>query len=381
MVDVLEERSTESTAAWFQEHPDIEVISRDRGKEYKQGATEGAPDATQVADRWHLLKNLRDNLKQWLDTKQTYLKAAAGAFEPDPTQSEAPASESSSEQTGEGVGNTEANQPSDTPEGATETPNTPDTLTKAQQQKVLRQAKRQQRYDAVKQLRQQGVSKSEIARRLNLNWRRVRKYLEAESCPVPTQRSPRGESILAAYHDYLQRRWQEGCHNATQLWREIRALGFEGSRRTVADWAIKKRPAHCSGDASQQVAPWSAHRASWLLVRPIEELSQQEQQALERMLQSNVQVSTAHNLAQCFRQMVTQRQSEMLDPWLTDATQSGIKALRNFAKSLRNALCLPWSQGQVEGQVNRLKMIKRSMYGRANVDLLRKKVMGCSLAV
>ncbi len=371
-VDLLAERSTESFESWLKSHPGVEIISRDRGKEYIKGANNGAPEALQVADRWHLLHNLREHIEGFLDTKPVCLKVAAECTD----------SQGSCKTETQSEGATTLPEASP-PDGSS--PTTPDqgNLTQTQQQTLARRARRQARYEAVKALHQKGISKSEIARRLDLNWRTVRKYIESDTPPTASRRTRR--THLDRYLGHLRQRWEEGCHNATQLWRELRQLGFGGCQKTVSNWAAKKRRAlgaSASTAIAQQVVPWSARRASWLLVKAHDELEPDEQQALERMSSADEHLLEALGLAQCFVQMVKQRQPQKLDKWLKDATNSNIKPLKSFAKGLKgdlsavtNALSLPWSQGQTEGQVNRLKLVKRSMYGRANFDLLRKRVL------
>ena len=361
-VDVLPDRSAELVAEWLRAHPGVEIISRDRGKEYIKGAT----DAIQVADRWHLLKNLRDTLKQLLEGKRACLRAAA-------------------EESGQNV--SEQEQPGKSIESeeipTVRTPKTPTKLTKAEKRKLEGRGKRQERYEAVKELHKLGLSKSEISRCMKLNWRTVSKYTTADKCPMyPERRRP---SKLDPYIDYIQKRWESGCHNATQIWREIRDMGFDGARRTVAKWATEKRKSlRSSGSAAttRQVVPWSSHRASWLLVSEEDQLTEEDKQALERMKQADEKVAQAYMLGQRFVRMIREQESESLLPWLEDATNSGIDALKQFAKGITqdldavtNALLLPWSNGQTEGQVNRLKLIKRKMYGRANFDLLRRRVL------
>jgi transposase len=206
-------------------------------------------------------------------------------------------------------------------------------------------------------------------------------------------------SKLTPYMSYIQQRWEAGCHNASQIWRELRDLGFDGSRGLVASWLANQRAkdpssfAHISSPDSiappnsvappiKEVVPWSASRASWLLVKQEEELTEDDIQALERMKQVDEKVAEAYTLGQRFAGMVRERQPESLLPWLEDIAKSGISALTGFANGIKqdlaavtNALSLPWSNGQTEGQVNRLKLIKRQMYGRANFDLLRRRVL------
>ena len=128
--------------------------------------------------------------------------------------------------------------------------------------------------------------------------------------------------------------------------------------------------------------PWSVSRASWLLVSAEDELTEEDKQALERMKEADEKVAQAYELGQRFTGMVRERQHESLLPWLEDVAKSKIDALTGFANGIKqdlaavtNALSLPWSNGQTEGQVNRLKPIKRQMYGRANFDLLRRRVL------
>jgi transposase len=200
-------------------------------------------------------------------------------------------------------------------------------------------------------------------------------------------------SKLDPYMNYIQQRWEEGCHNATQIWRELRGLGFHGSRGLVTSWAANERTklppssaATVSPDSTatpdQEVAPWSPSRASWLLVSEEDELTEEDKQALERMKQADGKIAEAYDLGQRFTKMVRERQHESLLPWLEDVARSKIDALAGFANGIKqdldavtNALSLPWSNGQTEGQVNRLKLIKRQMYGCANFDLLRRRVL------
>jgi transposase len=390
-VDLLPDKSTESFAAWLREHPGVEIISRDRGVEYIKGATEGAPDAIQVADRWHLLTNLRDALKRLLESNRACLKAAAEKAM-DPSQDE------SRQLKQEQVSDTDIEFHSTSAENLVDKHTqknpleTTQEFTKAEQEKQARHARRQECYEAVLQLHQQGISIRGIARRLRLSRVTIRKYIEAETCPMYPEGVKRG-SKLDPYMDYIQQRWEAGCHNATQIWRELRQLGFHGSRGLVAIWAAKERtklPKSFATTVSpdpaatpdQEVVPWSPSRASWLLVSEEDELTEEDKQALERMKQVDEKVAEAYDLGQRFTGMVRERQHESLLPWLEDVALSGISALTGFANGIKqdlaavtNALSLPWSNGQVEGQVNRLKLIKRQMYGRANFDLLRRRVL------
>ena len=245
-------RSAESFAKWLREHPGVEIISRDRGVEYIKGATEGAPDADQVVDRWHLLKNLRDTMKRLLESKRACL-AAAGESSQDRSEQKINLEE-----------NTASATMASTAEESSDIPPKP---TKAEKERLARQEKRQERFETVKKLHKQGLYKNEIGRRLGLDWKTVAKYIKADECPMYAGRC-KGSNKLTPYIDYMAKRWEDGCHNAMQIWGEIQDLGFDGARRTVGDWAAKKRKSTSDpGCITKKVAPWSASRASWLLVK------------------------------------------------------------------------------------------------------------------
>jgi transposase len=385
-VDLLPDRKAASVKAWLKEHPGVAIISRDRAKAYIKGATEGASEALQVADRFHLVKNLRENLERWLETKPVCLKAAADSPTPDSSEQEKPPSKPQEKLSSTDVERSEKKQP---PRATEQPPETSVKLTRAEEGKLARRKKRQDCYEAVKKLHEQGLSKSEISRHLHIDRKTVCKYIQAESCPMYPEGRMRA-SKLDPYKEYITNRFNEGCTNATKILDEIHQLGYSGCRTVMMDWVKKAlRPLHPKPTNSSQkkvvqkvIAPWTARRASWLLMKDYEELSEEDQQALERMKQSDEKVDHVYTLSQRFVVMIKERKESSLLPWLEEAKKSGIDTLKQFAKGIKqdinavtNALSLPWSQGQVEGQVNRLKLIKRQMYGRANFDLLRKRVL------
>jgi transposase len=363
-VDLLPDATSAGVATWLREHPGVAIVSRDRGPEFIKGIQDGAPDAIPVADRWHLLKNLRDGLTRWLETRRACLKAAGEAV----VQASPMATDSSVADVGAAKPEEEAPPP----------------MTRAEMDKQVRRARRQERYAEVHRLRAEGLSKSEIARRIPMDRRTVSRYLLAESCPQYTLSRPR-RSKLDPYQTYVEQRWREGCRNIAQLLRELRSMGFEGSTSPVRRAVARIRRASPDEAATLPApprSPWTARRASWLFVKAAEELSSEEQAALERMRQIDGKADAAYDLSQRFTTMVRCRDAAALARWLCDASMSGIDALNCFAEGIRrdlravtNALRLPWSNGQVEGQINRLKLIKRQMYGRAGFDLLRKRVL------
>jgi transposase len=360
VVDLLPNRKPETLVQWLQAHPQVEIISRDRGQEYIDGITQGAPEVAQVADRFHLLQNgvevLERVLKRCPQELQQAAKQVAAVSQPELSMVEPQSIENGSHQ--------ETEQP--------------------QEDTTISSSYRQTRFDQVKVLQAQGLSRREIARQLRIDRRTVSKYFHLEAPPQrsqPTNASSKAFPYLA----YLQRRWSEGCHNLSELHFELQAKGFTGS------YASLRRAVHRSlgvGNLKTATLPpnkpvvFSPRQAAWICFRPEEELSSQQVAFRQAVCQASAVVASASTLAQKFRKMVTERESGQFEGWLQQAEGSQVVEFERFAASLRSdfaavqaALTYSWSNGQVEGQVNRLKLIKREMYGRASFSLLRKRVL------
>lgn len=369
VVDLLPDRDAASVARWLADHPGVAVISRDRSGVYADGARRGAPAATQVADRWHLLKNIGDALEQVLRRQRDALRAA---LEPIPAVPPVPA---------------------DTTTYAAESPAASHTATPASPSTLVPRStpadgRRALLYKEVHGLHEQGLSLSAIGRRLGLTRVTVRKYLRATSCPV---RSARRTDLptLGQHETYLRERWVAGCDNAAQLWRELRARGFPGSTgtvrrylgawRTTAQGTGRRRHDRAGMPAPRPPSPKQVR--GWLLAAP-ERRTARQQAYVDRLLVGSDTLHLATDIAREFGRLLRERDVAALDPWLSRAEASGLAEFAACATSLRldgaaltAALTLPWSNGQTEGQVTRLKLVKRQMYGRAKVDLLRRRVL------
>jgi transposase len=228
-IELLPDRSAETVEAWLRTHPEVETISRDRGGEYAAAARKGAPQAQQIADKFHLLKHLREGLKDFLDGKQSclpeHMESAADAIPAKaqgltelPASKLAPANEAE-EPIAEKTFRAMSPVPRQRPTGVS--------LQAFHQQ--IRRENRQARYEAVRTLAEQGVSKREIARRMGLCRETMSKFVEAEVFPEIKSREPK-KSLLDPYKPYLLQRWQQHCWNGVQLFAEIRTLGYPGSQ-------------------------------------------------------------------------------------------------------------------------------------------------------
>jgi transposase len=264
-------------------------------------------------------------------------------------------------------------------------------VTQAEQQRQATRQRRLARYEGVIALHQQGHSLRAISRQLGLGFRTVQRYVNAGAFPEMAQRQ-KGPTLLTPYQAYLQTRWAEGMHNGAQLFREIREQGYPGSRLTVGLWAAAHKRLHPPPASAQKPQkpppqppaprPWSARFAAWLFLKSPQQLSAAQQAALQRMRQASPAIDHAYRFAQAFGRIIRHRFSKALDPWLQAVRLSDLVPLKRFAKGLKRdysavhaALTLPYSNGPTEGHVNRLKLIKRSMYGRAKFDLLRHRVL------
>jgi transposase len=356
VVDLLPDRKPETLARWLINHPQVEIISRDRGDEYIQGIAQGAPHAIQIADRFHLLQNLLDVVERLLKHHPNDLRQAAAkcalTSEAEPT-----------------------------PEQPALIENQGEPPPREQPQKSYREM----RFEEVKALQAEGCSQREIERRLGISRRTVAKYFRLEVPPSITRQNSSGSKMLP-YLDFVQKRWVEGCYNLTQLFAELQAQGFSGSYASLYR-AVHGRLGVGNLKTAKGLAPkpvvFSPRQAAWALIRPESSLREQQISFRNALREVSMQISNAHELAHTFREMIEMRQPEKLDKWLQEAEKSQIVEFKRFADSLRSdydaikaALTYSWSNGQVEGQVNRLKTIKRQMYGRAKFGLLRKRVLG-----
>ena len=264
----------------------------------------------------------------------------------------------------------------------------------AQQRAAERQARRQALHTQVWALHGQGWTAPAIAQQVGLSLRTVQRDLRSATFAGRKRRSDLGDSGLTPYKAYLLDRWNAGCHTAMRLFREVRQRGYGGSYGVVAAYARRLRqaqglpPGHrrsrqpLAAVAEPACPPLTPRRATWLVLRRETKRTAAEAQQLTLLHAQSAEVAEAIDLAQDFATLVRQRQSTQLDPWLTRATASTLENLRRFAAGLRDdyeavkaGVTLPWSTGPVEGHINRLKMVKRQMFGRARLDLLRRRFL------
>jgi transposase len=382
-VDLLPERTAETVATWLRAHPGVEIIARDRAQDYARGATEGAPEATQVADRFHLLCNLHAVLTRYLQRITPTLRRVL-ANEPaatSPVIPEAPEAPTAAQSLpGRPTRLPEVTQGVAASAPATRPLPRYGRSPRLQQEQSARHAARTHRYAQVKTRFAQGQSLRQIAAACGLNTKTVRGWVRTETLPLD-HRGYRGAGKIDPFIPYLQTRLAEGCTNQSRLWREIQAQGFTGTRSLVAKWIhAHGQPSLVASAPAPPQLP-AARALAWLLLKNAEKQTVEDHLLIAR-LQQHPELVHGQELIQQGAAMIRQHQADALASWLKACSASSVGELRNFADVLQRdaaavkaALTLPWSNGPVEGHINRLKLIKRSGYGRMQLDLLRQRVL------
>jgi transposase len=369
VVDLLPDRTADTLAAWLRRRPPVALITRDRSPEYARAATAAAPQAVQVADRWHLLLNVRQMTER-------YLAGVYGRLRQLPAVPGTPA---------------DTQAPTRRPAAFRRT--RPEVAVSAAHRARWRAV-----YDEVRRRHAAGESLPQITRALGVALGTSRRFARAATFPERAKPAPR-PSILDPYLAYLRARHGDGCENARQLWRELRARGYPGGAQQVHRWLRERRRVPAPKYPGTRQAAVAAHAATrrptrptlpsprqlaWLAGQAPEALRGAEASALAQIAQ-DPEAAGVIALVRRFVALVRERPLDaatVFDAWLADARASGVRTVQTFAVGLeldgaavRAALTTPWSNAQSEGHVTKLKLLKRQMYGRANFDLLRRRVL------
>ena len=379
VIDILPGRDGVALKKWLEEHPGVEVVTRDRWAAFAQAVREGAPAAKQVADRWHLLKNLRQAVERVLARFSPEITKVVQA--PAPTEG-AVTTRPSGEK-----------QPTAPAPPEVVAPVPPPTARSPREQ--ARQAKKQareQRHRQVREMRDQGHSIRATARQLGLSRQVVIRYRRQGTCP-DWKPGRKGPSQLDEFREPIAAWVGSGGRNAKELHRLLSEKGCKASYDAVRRYVNRQigstgKPGRRTGATKPPVPPVpSARKLSFRFICPPKEAKGQPPSEdaspglLDRVRKSIPGLGAALDVASELVAMIRKEVTRPLSDWLTRAEASGVGELKTFAQGLREdeaavtaALTDAWSNGPVEGQVNRLKFIKRSMYGRAGWRLLRARV-------
>ena len=346
VVDLLPDRESDTVATWLRRHPGTEIVSRDRATAYAEATRRAAPQATQVADRWHLMRNLSEALRNALEPHRRIMAQTAKSL-----------------QSSKVLATLNPHTVSVTPANILPIKN------KSRDRRLAL-------YEQIRALMDNGVSQSDIARQINISLRTVQRWVKVEAFP---ERSPRlFPNSVHEHAAYLDKRLLEGCRNVSQLWRELKQRGFRGQHGSVRGWLRQNREHGSKGNANMATrSTWrsSPQQTAWQILKE----TPSAQAYLDELYRCSPEIATLAHLGREFFRILRHRDLSAWAQWLEAARNT---ALRGFASGLMRdhdavqaALTLPWSNGPVEGQVHRLKLIKRQMYGRASFDLLRLRVL------
>ncbi|MGW3108454.1 ISL3 family transposase [Streptomyces sp. NPDC001100] len=354
-VDVLPGRDAEPLAAWLKNHPEAEIICRDRAGAYAEGARNGAPQAVQVADAWHLWHNLGEAVEKTVCAHHACVRAG---FE-----NTAPAA----------------------PPTSDDIRQTPPPAPAAEMLDVCGRERRlvtrtRERYTTVRQPLEDGSTLENICRTLQLDRSTVRRFARATCIDELLVKATNRSTILNEYTSHLHQRWNEGCHNTAQLHQEIVALGFAGSIQTVRRY-LRPFKAATATPPARRPAPRPRRIVRWIMTDP-GNLTAHDAADLKEIRTNCPELDAVTHHVRDFAAMMRDLLGDQLPAWMERVLADDLPALHSLINGLSRdidavtaGLSTPWSSGQVEGQVTRTKLLKRQGYGRANLDLLRKRVL------
>ncbi|WP_392900587.1 ISL3 family transposase [Streptomyces sp. LN699] len=352
-IDVLPGRDAEPLAAWLRDHPEVEVICRDRAGAYAEGARTGAPQTVQVADAWHLWKNLGEAVEKTVGSHYACVRAV---FEKVPAPEPADAPTDDAGQVTAPVG----------------------TLDVCGRERRL-VVRTRERFTLVQDLLHEGASLESICHRLQLDRSTVRRFARAPSIDELLAKAVNRSTILDEYRPYLHQQWNEGRHDTAQLHRDIAALGFTGSIQAVRRYLRNFTPS--APAPAPRPAPRPRRIVRWIMTNP-GNLPDEDTLTLKEIRAGCPELDAVTDHVRDFAEMMRDLRGDQLPQWMERVEQDPLPALHSLVNGLRRdqdaviaGLSSPWSSGQVEGQNTRVKFIKRAGYGRANFDLLRKRIL------
>jgi transposase len=334
IVALLPNRETATVQAWLSGHPGIRIVSRDRGGGYGEAVTRSIPDAIQVADRWHLMENASAAFLDAVRRSMRGIRAAIGATTINPVL-----------------------------------------LTSAERLRYQGYLRRQEAYGTIADLVSNKVPLKEIVRRTGRSRNFVRQISRGAGTDVFRTR----QSTLDGHLPFLEAQWTGGCRNGAELWRRLTRQGFEGSLRVVTEWATRRRRAERASDQQLRKIP-AARSIARLMTTKRDHLTKAETVTVAAIEQGIPMLAEARALVDRFHAMIRKKAEIELEPWIIESRRSLIASFATgIAKdkaAVHAAIIQPWSNGQVEAQITKLKLVKRQMYGRAKLDLLQARLIG-----
>ncbi len=338
IIDLLPDRDVGTVATWLGRHPEIEVVCRDRGGGYQEAASKGAGKAVQIVDRWHLLENASAAFLDVVRRHMSHLRRAIATGDVDPQR-----------------------------------------LSAVEKRQWQGWQRREAVNEKVLDLHRGGTSLKAIVRTTGVSRQTVRRIVRGTRDDIFRSR----ESSLDRWIHRLEADWTGGCRNGTELWRRLRAAGFGGSLRVVTEWTTRKRRSvRTSAEPPQPTSVPSARMIARLLTTERDCKTDETTRLMVAIETASPAIVTARNLVDKFATLIAAKKPDALAPWLTAAADSELAAFASGIAAdqaaVRAAVSEPWSNGQTEGQITKLKLVKRQMYGRAKLDLLEARLIGAA---
>jgi transposase len=333
IVALLPDREIATVQAWLADHPGISVVSRDRGGGYGEAASKALPHAVQVADRWHLMENASAAFLDAVRKSMASIRSAIGA-----------------------------------------TTVNPELLTCAEKLQYDGYLRREETNAAILAFAGEGIGIKDIVRRTGHSRKLVRQVIRGERTDIFRVR----QSSIEAYLPLLDDLWNSGCRNGAELWRRLQAKGFRGALRVVSEWATRRRRADRASDQQLQKVP-PARKIARLMTAARDHLSKADTIVVAAIEAGAPRLVKARDLIDRFHGMIRKKIEADLEPWIADADTSLLASfasgIRRDHAAVRAAIAEPWSNGQTEGQITKLKLVKRQMYGRGKLDLLQARLI------
>jgi transposase len=333
-IRLLPDREPATAWAWLKGQPQISIVARDRGGAYALAAAKALPEATQVADRWHLMENASHAFLEAVRASMRPIRAAIDATVIDPAL-----------------------------------------LSAAERLQYEGYLRREEASSVITKQAQTGLTIKEIVRRTGHSRGYVRAVLRGQRSEVFRTR----ESSLENWLPWLDVQWAAGCRNGAELWRRVQGEGFRGSLRVVTEWATRRRRAE-KAEGLHRVP--SARTLARLMTTGRDTLSKSETVTIAAIERSVPSLVEARTVISDFHAMIRKKAGSSLEAWLERAQLGPVGSFANGIRkdiaAVRAAIVSPWSNGQTEGQITKLKLVKRQMYGRAKLDLLEARLIGAT---
>ncbi|MCQ4189880.1 ISL3 family transposase [Methylocystis sp. NLS-7] len=333
-IKLLPDREPATAQAWLTGQPQIAIVARDRGGGFALAASKALPGALQVADRWHLMENASAAFLDAVRKSMRQIRSALGAAFIDPTL-----------------------------------------LTAAERLQYEGYLRREEMNAAILARAEGGATIKQIVRETGQSRGLVRKILRGQRSDIFRTR----ESSLEPHLPWLDAQWAAGSRNGAELWRRLRASGFRGSLRVVSEWACRRRHAEKMDEAGFRRTP-SARTIARLMTTGRDALSKTQTLTIATIEDGVPALVDARAAVTAFQTMIRMKAGDELDGWIdhakTGLLASFVNGVMKDRAAIAAAIVTAWSNGQTEGQITKLKLIKRQMYGRAKLDLLEARLIG-----